>query len=1556
MVVDDTIFSEVSKASAREDSLASSRVLDFRRVESEVNLEALAEELLEKTPAKFRGTSRSELKELACGALREWIVGSHVVPETAVANLSLLKGEGFLKLVTSGVVETIHKRDPDSDDLEMYQSIYREPCERGAWGFFGLYVEGIRSPDGSYDYFLLQNKFHPVIKFKQPRVDSDGEVIKYESFPYMEAYPVLPLVSKTSVEALAARYREVARKKGLVFKPLPRFLTKDRGVIEVKEEKLDEVPVDLIWTGEVVSSSFNYWRFVHKNPFILVGITEGAKKACVLLDLGVPTICLRGITMWRLALFPANDWEFEREFWGNHIGRPLWETIEIQNAIKEEKTNEWMRKTLEDTELELSTKYSDNFVSFALQNIEKDLGEQIKKGFELAAPLGWLNHEERPFVIVFDADPPYKLNTRKNVMAQAFTLANEIAAARAAKSKGLDAFKSVRILHWSAAAGKGIDDYLTRYPTLGEKRVAFDTLYKEKKKALTATEVEKKNKRYRTQEFCIKTYQLVTQLQGDESFPNLRTVTLPPNAKLPPFSEMDAELQKVITQEGGVVLLQSPNGTGKTRFFIDTVQEFLKGGITLAGLRKEDTPFFLGITPTNSLGRQLCTRLNESVSVLEKVAAQQDHADRLARLCYSIGTMDGYQNLAVVLHRFGCLACQNEDIDASKLGRDLDDACALIIEFFLYLEALSEEDKLRAELDRLYRWLVIHFGYYGFPYKTSGNRPFLEAALEGDLTLFFRPLLDFAAIEVSNNKTTTFGKLPDFLGMISCAEGLPATREQSVVPPPFNIWLYDIHNDAIRKDHTARVQKLALLISQIEGYNRLTSVLQMFGLLASQDKGDACILIIEFFLYLDSLIEKKKEAADQHKLFDVLNRLYLSLVSHFGFPLLEELLEEAQAKECPPDLPRFIRPLLDFAAGEVSNFKLVTFIDEIDVVVNNLVSGRTTSPARWGETMTLFKKLLSRSTLVIGAQSNLSPDVVKFIRAFSGKEPHIRVFKYSAPPSNVGNITFYWGSRSSARDTGAFAVGLLQAITQPSKRIFVVTTSNVAAKQIAQFLSQRLPKKKIVEIDSDNAGEELSLELFNDPNAFLKTHQPDVLVVSPCMKTGVSIDCEYFDEVWGLFASGDPMDIVQMLGRVRSNVDRHVWISEYFSATEQAWTEYGTRKHSELLKRVAQENRALYESYYELDIPSLEKKDNSLQVRYRRFTKEQVEALDAVYAANKLKTNYGNFAPAHILMDLYRQWGWNIEHTLLGSLPPTNKFLNQLPPAEREDPCVVAQKWQECLTGIGQEWFDAKDVVIQKTAEDMLASEPVAEEAVPLILSSSKSTRKQRLGAMKTRIYQGLEGMEQYEEDAQTDPDKYNVLMALFRKHLKTRGRFTKGPKILAKTFAWDGCQAQRTKHLKSLTRWGNINPAHLPLDEQRARFLHQVGVDRFLQTFPQGTGYTSEDPEVQELIKNLKENAEEFHRLFGLSIMEDQYAMRMLGNLWRRLGLNQQNIKRKGSDGHRVYIYAITTPDPEWTLVFSRHLDWLNRNNSEHDPPRETNDTPPAISRHLFLERSERA
>lgn len=100
---------------------------------------------------------------------------------------------------------------------------------------------------------------------------------------------------------------------------------------------------------------------------------------------------------------------------------------------------------------------------------------------------------------------------------------------------------------------------------------------------------------------------------------------------------------------------------------------------------------------------------------------------------------------------------------------------------------------------------------------------------------------------------------------------------------------------------------------------------------------------------------------------------------------------------------------------------------------------------------------------------------------------------------------------------------------------------------LEQRYQSKFPNKKILRIDSQ------TLENKDHPAFGCITHlnevlrNYDVVIASPSIETGVSIDIRgHFDSVWGCFQGNLPENSVrQMLARVREPVERHIWLAPY---------------------------------------------------------------------------------------------------------------------------------------------------------------------------------------------------------------------------------------------------------------------------------------------------------------------------------------------------------------------------------------------------------------------------
>lgn len=103
---------------------------------------------------------------------------------------------------------------------------------------------------------------------------------------------------------------------------------------------------------------------------------------------------------------------------------------------------------------------------------------------------------------------------------------------------------------------------------------------------------------------------------------------------------------------------------------------------------------------------------------------------------------------------------------------------------------------------------------------------------------------------------------------------------------------------------------------------------------------------------------------------------------------------------------------------------------------------------------------------------------------------------------------------------------------------------------IEALIKDRFPNKKICRIDSQTIGEtgHFCKGATDDINSFIETERPDVLIYTPTMGTGVSVDIKgYFSKVFGIFNGViNPTDSLQMMHRIRDvDCEWIIWSREF---------------------------------------------------------------------------------------------------------------------------------------------------------------------------------------------------------------------------------------------------------------------------------------------------------------------------------------------------------------------------------------------------------------------------
>lgn len=233
-------------------------------------------------------------------------------------------------------------------------------------------------------------------------------------------------------------------------------------------------------------------------------------------------------------------------------------------------------------------------------------------------------------------------------------------------------------------------------------------------------------------------------------------------------------------------------------------------------------------------------------------------------------------------------------------------------------------------------------------------------------------------------------------------------------------------------------------------------------------------------------------------------------------------------------------------ATEGNNYDCI-LIDEARQVVRHILMASTCKQYRH-KIISILQYLIRNAHQVIIADAHLDDLTIDFFMTMRAESeaPLIIHNTYTHPSRPV----FYY----EGKDYTALLTKLIAAVEQ-DKKVMAVSDSKSIVEKLEQILIDRFtltgdPDKgksklnKIVwSIHADNSGSEENQNFINNISEAVK--DVDVLLASPSLCTGVDIQGEHFDEVYGFFnnVSLTATDCLQALHRYRNSVPLHVWVA-----------------------------------------------------------------------------------------------------------------------------------------------------------------------------------------------------------------------------------------------------------------------------------------------------------------------------------------------------------------------------------------------------------------------------
>ena len=216
-------------------------------------------------------------------------------------------------------------------------------------------------------------------------------------------------------------------------------------------------------------------------------------------------------------------------------------------------------------------------------------------------------------------------------------------------------------------------------------------------------------------------------------------------------------------------------------------------------------------------------------------------------------------------------------------------------------------------------------------------------------------------------------------------------------------------------------------------------------------------------------------------------------------------------------------------------------IDEVCQVLRHLLTSSTCNKeGKRPAILARFRALLQAARRVIVADADLDNQTLNYLKELRQDERDIFLIRNDARQQGYP-IRFM-----EAPDRTATCETLIQDIRdlRSGKVLYITTDSKTLSKTLFQLIAQLYPEKRVLLINSDTSGGEDERAFISNPDEILAQNEYDIILCSPSVATGTSIEVQgIVERVYGIFmgVSGTDADMAQALARVRQPVERVVW-------------------------------------------------------------------------------------------------------------------------------------------------------------------------------------------------------------------------------------------------------------------------------------------------------------------------------------------------------------------------------------------------------------------------------
>ena len=538
--------------------------------------------------------------------------------------------------------------------------------------------------------------------------------------------------------------------------------------------------------------------------------------------------------------------------------------------------------------------------------------------------------------------------------------------------------------------------------------------------------------------------------------------------------------------------------------------------------------------------------------------------------------------------------------------------------------------------------------------------------------------------------------------------------------------------------------------------------------------------------------------------------------------------------------------LLGLRLDEIPANSLV-ILDEVEAILNHLARGGTlggNAAKVQAHFSALLARVLSTGGAVIGLEDSITDLAIDGLLDLTGRRyPHELILNT--------HERFNWDVQIGGGAVGGYLAQIIGRL-RAGERVIVPTSAQNFGEALERLAIEQLPELEglVTRLDAKTAPD--LQDLLRDPNAWLTANPTRLVILSPTVESGFSIDAGHFDRRMAYFVNLGTRSQIQLLHRNRDNIPTDIYIKK-----RGAEAGGNSRDPKKLLKVRGQTANITAFSY-----------------GHRQIILDPVgtvfNRLDAEFTARD--TLSANHLADYLEADL-RARGHQITQADWG----TDKGL--------------ATRFKEIKVEI--------EVQENKILTDADGKSISPEQAIA-ILHSSGVRFEDRQKAIKCLLHRDLPGAELTEEF---------LLEAITKK----RGLYRRQCELAWMMDKPDLVAHLDKEIFKSQLESPHLIFSRTPKNRQKVDLLSPIVPH--LEDLASGRNYKEDDPAVIAIVSHAVRLGYNFWALFSLNIRPESIdsngrrqnsPIATVNKILKKLGYKAMRVKQEGSTGERVSIYRM--------------------------------------------------